>query len=354
MNLKNINNILVKPDASLRDAIACIDNSGLKLALIAHENGCLAGILTDGDVRRAMLRNFDLSTPVSEVMNSKPITAHISTPIRELLVLMRRDVLHHIPLLDDNQKLVDVVTIDELSGLSERPNWVVLMAGGLGERLRPLTNDCPKPMLRIGGKPILESIVESFVDQGFRKFYLSVNYLAEAIQDYFGDGHRHGVEIRYLHEKKKLGTAGGLSLLPECPSNPLVVMNGDLLTRVRFDQMLCFHEEHASMATMAIREYNIQIPYGVVNVDGIRIASIDEKPLQRFFVNAGIYALSPEALRFIPADMAFDMPSLFEKLQASGQLTSGFPLREYWLDIGRLEDFERAQNEWSLHWSDQC
>lgn len=347
--MKNFRNVIVTPRTLLREAIARIDSTGLQLALVLHDDGRLAGMLSDGDVRRAILRSCDLTTPVADLMNLHPVTAHVSTSSRELLALMRRRGLHHIPLLDDEHKVVDLATLDALTGVTERPNWVVLMAGGLGTRLRPLTEKCPKPMLHVGGKPILENIMESFVEQGFRQFFLSVNYLAEAIKGYFGDGSRHGVEIRYLQESKRLGTAGALSLLPDRPTDPLMVMNGDLLTRVRFDQMLRFHEDHAAMATMAVREYDFQVPYGVVNIDGTSITSIDEKPVHRFFVNAGIYTLAPESLERIPADMFFDMPTLFEKLQADGQTTSAYPLREYWLDVGRLDEFERAQSEWVTH-----
>ncbi len=351
LNLKNFRNVIVGLQTTLCDVIALIDSSGLQLAVVMHENGRLAGIISDGDVRRALLRGCDMATPAADIMNRNPITAYASTAPSELLALMRRKVLHHIPLLDENQCMIDLVTLDMLTGVVERLNWVVLMAGGLGTRLHPLTENCPKPMLHVGGKPILESILESFVEQGFRQFYLSVNYLADTIRKHFGDGSRHGVEIHYLHESKRLGTAGALSLLPARPSDPILVMNGDLLTRLRFDQMLKFHEEHEAKATMAVREYDFQVPYGVVNIDGTSISSIDEKPVHRFFVNAGIYTLSPESLELIPDDTFFDMPTFFEKLRANGQSTLAYPLREYWLDVGHLEEFERAQSEWTIHGS---
>lgn len=347
--MKNFRNVIVGLQTTLHDAIARIDNSGLQIAVVLHEDGTLAGILSDGDVRRAILRNCDMSTPVENIMNRNPTTASVSTPKSEIMALMRRKALHHIPLLDENLRMVDLATLDGLTGIVERPNWVVIMAGGLGTRLRPLTENCPKPMLHVGGKPILENIIENFVEQGFRHFYISVNYMAEVIKDHFGDGSKHGADIRYLHESKRLGTAGALSLLPSQPSAPILVMNGDLLTRLHFDQMLQFHEEHEAMATMAVREYGFQVPYGVVNIDGTSIDSIDEKPMHRFFVNAGIYTLAPESLDHIPDDTYFDMPSLFEKLKANSQAISAYPLREYWLDVGRLEEFERAQSEWMPH-----
>lgn len=345
--MKDWKQIVVSPQTSLRDAISRIDGSGLQLALVLDDDGRLAGVLSDGDIRRAILRGCDLASPTADVMNSRPTTAPVSSKSNELLALMRRKVLHHVPLLNNEMQVVGLATLDGLTGVLERQNWVVLMAGGLGTRLMPLTENCPKPMLPVGGKPILESILESFSEQGFRQFFLSVNYLAHAVRDHFGDGSQWGVDISYLHEDKRLGTAGALSLLPERPSEPLVVMNGDLLTKVRFDNMLNFHAEHGAAATMAVREYDFQVPYGVVQLNGSNIAAIEEKPVHRFFVNAGIYTLSPTAFEHIPNDVFFDMPTLFERMLAAGHPTSAYPLREYWLDIGRLEEFERAQKEWS-------
>lgn len=346
--MKNWKEIVVAPGAPLREAIACLDRGAVQLALVIDEGGRLAGVLSDGDIRRAVLRNVDLASPTRDVMSRVPTTAPVSSSVPELLALMRRKVLRHLPLLNADHQVVGLATLESLMQGSERPNSVVLMAGGLGSRLMPLTERCPKPMLPVGGKPILETILECFFEQGFRKFYFSVNYLAHLFVEHFGDGSQWGVEINYLHESKQLGTAGALSLLPASPEEPLIVMNGDLLTRVRFDKMIDFHREHQACATMAVREYDLQVPYGVVTLDGHRIVTHEEKPVQRFFVNGGIYVLSPEALRHIPAETFFDMPTLFDRLKQHGETTSAYPLREYWLDIGRMEEFERAQREWSL------
>jgi NDP-sugar pyrophosphorylase family protein len=259
-----------------------------------------------------------------------------------MLALMRRKVIHHLPLIDEDHRLVGLATLDDLVGAVERPNWVVLMAGGLGTRLHPLTKECPKPLLKVGEKPILEIILESFAEQGFKQIFLSVNYKAEMIQDYFGEGDRWGVQINYIHEKERLGTAGALSLLPGQPTTPMIVMNGDILTRTSFDSLLKFHEAQNAVATMAVREYDFQVPYGVVRVDGTKIEAIEEKPVQHFFVNAGIYTLSPKALAYIPKNTFFDMPTLFEHLIAANQPTAAYPLREYWIDIGRISDLEKA------------
>jgi len=338
--------VIIKCDTSLREAISKINTSALQVALVLSPDQTLAGVLTDGDIRRALLAGKNLQTSVLEVMNPHPIVAPVSMTQSKMLSLMRRHVLHQLPLIGENNQVVGLVTLDDLIGAINRPNWVVLMAGGLGTRLHPLTKDCPKPLLTVGGKPILEIIIESFIEQGFNQIFLSVNYKAEMIEDYFGDGAQWGANLTYLYEKERLGTAGALSLLPDMPYHPILVMNGDILTRTRFDNLLQFHESEGAVATMAVRQYDYQVPYGVVCVDGSKIQAIEEKPVQSFFVNAGIYALSPTALEYLPKNTFFDMPTLFDRLIAANHSTSAYPLREYWLDIGRLDEFERAQHEW--------
>jgi len=344
--MANWESVVISPDAPLAEAIAKVDASGLQVALVVGRDTVLLGILTDGNIRRAILAGRDLQIPVSEIMTAEPITAVPSTSPDEMLALMRGKVLHHLPLVDAANRLVGLATLDELIGAVERPNWVVLMAGGLGTRLQPLTDETPKPLLHIGGKPILETIVESFAAQGFRRIFLSVNYKAEMFRNYFGVGERWGVQVDYLEESTRLGTAGALSLLKEQPTSPIVVMNGDLVARINVDNMLQFHEAHGAAATMAVREYDFQVPYGVVRLNGAHIDLIEEKPVQKFFVNAGIYAVSPHALEHLPRETFFDMPTFFERLIASGNTTVAYPLREHWVDIGRLQELERAQAEW--------
>ena len=334
------------PDATLAEAIGKVDSSGLQVALVLAANGSLDGILTDGNIRRAILSGKSLEVPVSEVMNAQPTTVPADTSTEEMLGLMRRLTIHHLPLLNEQGQVVGLVTLDELIGAVESPNWVVLMAGGLGTRLQPLTANVPKPLLPVGGTPILETIIKSFAEQGFKRIFLSVNYRSEMIREHFGDGERWGVQVDYLQETTRLGTAGALSLLPEQPVAPIVVMNGDLLTRANFRNLLQFHVAQRAIGTMAVREYDFQVPYGVVRLDHLRIAAIEEKPVQKFFVNAGIYVLSPPALERLRPDAPLDMPTLFERFIAEGLSTAAYPLREYWLDIGRLEELERAQSEW--------
>lgn len=345
--MKNWKQILIPPSASILRAIETIDQGALQIALITDGDGRLLGTVTDGDVRRGILRGVGLDREVSEIMNIHPITASSQDTQETILATMKLRRLQQIPIIDRDGLVIGVQVLADILRSNQRDNWVVLMAGGLGTRLAPLTNDTPKPLLKVGTKPLLETIMQNFIEYGFHKFYLSVNYKAEMIRDYFGDGSRFGVEIRYVHEEKRMGTAGALSLLPERPEETFFVMNGDLLTKVNFQQLLDFHQEHGAAGTMCVREYDFQIPYGVVKTDKHRLMGIVEKPVEHFFVNAGIYVLEPECIDLIPQDEFYDMPSLFEQLIARQRETSVFPIREYWMDIGQMADYERANGEFA-------
>lgn len=337
--------LLISPSLKIREALELLSSTAKQILLVVDSEKRLLGTVTDGDVRRGILNGLYLDEEIRSIMNSKPKSVEIGMDRRDILRYLRATNIRHLPILDRDGCLVDVVAMDEILYKPQRDNLVVLMVGGLGTRLRPLTDNCPKPLLKIGQKPILETILDSFIDCGFRRFCLAVNYKAEMIENYFGDGSRFGVEIDYIHEKKRMGTAGALYFLKELPKEPIVVMNGDLLTKVDFAALVDFHNESKAAATMAVREYSYQVPYGVINFDGERIVSIEEKPEQTFFVNAGIYVLSPEAVAKVNKEEFFDMPELFNEIIAAGGRTTVYPVREYWLDIGRLDDFERAQME---------
>lgn len=344
--MNNWEKVLAAPTISIREAIRILDSSGLQIVLIVDEQRRLLGTVTDGDIRRGILKGVGFSEEIRLIMNSNPSAENKDAGDNAILHTLRSKVLHHMPLVDENRVVVGLARLDNLIQSAEKGNWVVLMAGGLGSRLWPLTEGCPKPMLLVGKKPLLETILESFIEHGFRRFYISVNYMAEVVKDYFGDGSAFGVEIRYLHETQRLGTAGALSLLPERPSKPIFVMNGDLLTKVNFNQLLEFHGKHDALATMCVREYDHQVPYGVVDIEQHRMTGIKEKPLQRFFVNAGIYVLDPRALDLIQPQVFFDMPTLFGTLIEKKEETVVFPIREYWLDVGQIADYERANGEY--------
>ncbi|WP_312992269.1 nucleotidyltransferase family protein [Achromobacter animicus] len=344
--MKNWKEAVVSPTATLQYAIEAMDREALRIVLIVDDEGVLVGTLTDGDVRRAVLRRLPLETPVSEVMHRNPSVATSDWSDMRMLSWMEKHQLLQLPVVNAEGQLIGLRTLHDLLERPAQDNPVFLMAGGFGTRLRPLTNNCPKPMLKVGEKPILELILESFKSYGFHRFYISTHYMPEMIRDYFGDGKGHGVEITYVHEAEPLGTGGALGLLPHDEvDRPLFLMNGDLLTTTNFLALLSHHEELDGAATMCVREYEHQIPYGVIEADGHHITGMVEKPVHRFNINAGIYVLSPELVRSVKRGTRVDMPTLLEREIKSGRKVSQFPVNEYWLDIGRLEDFQRAQRD---------
>ncbi|GAA3404794.1 nucleotidyltransferase family protein [Paenibacillus hodogayensis] len=339
--------LLVAPDATIHQTIRVIDDNARQIALVVDAQMKLLGTVTDGDIRRGMLKGLSMHDPVSHIMNASPVVSEASEGKDSLLQTMKMKKIRQIPIVDEAGRLIGLETIDGfLHGEAPRTNWVVLMAGGLGRRLRPLTDHCPKPLLKVGEKPILETIMQHFLDCGLSRFYISVHYKPDMIQNYFGDGSRWGATIRYIVEEKPLGTAGALSLITERPAEPFIVMNGDLLTKVNVSRLLDFHEEAQAVGTMGVREFDYQIPYGVVHVDRQRLLSIEEKPVRRSLVSAGIYVLEPSVLGLIPTDSYYDMPALFERLIDNKLPACAFPIREYWLDIGRLDDFHKANVEY--------
>ncbi|OAM92780.1 CBS domain-containing protein [Pelosinus fermentans] len=346
--MKNWKDTLVKKDDSIFTTMGIIDASAVQIALVVDEQGKLLGTVTDGDVRKALLRGISLEEKNESIMNRNPVVARINEGRESLLAKMRNKRLHQIPVLDQQDYLVGLEILDEMVETNESDNWIFLMVGGLGSRLGALTASCPKPLLNVGNKPILETIIESFAECGYRKFYLSVNYKADMIQEYFQNGENWGVEIRYICENKRMGTAGALSLLSERPNSPMIVMNGDILTKVNFNQLINFHESHKAKATMCVRDYSVQVPYGVVQIDDHKLTGIVEKPQQSFFVSAGIYVLDPSVLDLIPKNEYLDMPDLFKKLISERDNILVFPVREYWLDIGNKIDFEKANGDYEL------
>lgn len=337
--------VLLPPCATIRQALNIIDSGSMKIALVADENERLLGTLTDGDIRRAILKGCGLDDGIENLYSRTPTTCGVNDSKEQILQLAVAHKLYQIPVINAERRIVGVVEVDNLLQPAHRTNKVVIMAGGLGTRLSPLTDTTPKPMLHVGNKPILETIIENFAKYGYFDIILSVSYKSHVIEDYFGDGSRFGVNIEYVHESKRMGTAGALSLVRKRLTEPFFVMNGDLLTNINFEHLHDYHVSHDAAATMAVREYDFQVPYGVVNVQNGYIASIEEKPVQKFFVSAGIYMLSPQALQHVPADEFFDMPSLFDALIARKQAAVSFPIREYWLDIGQLADYDRANVE---------
>lgn len=340
-----VNDILVGPSDSILKTMQLIDKNTMQIAIVVDEYNQLLGTVTDGDIRRGILKGLSLDSPIEIIMNTSPKKALIGKPEKLYVNILKRNKLKHLPLTSEEGKFVDLFLLEAKDSSRRNDNIVVLMAGGLGSRLRPLTDEIPKPLLPVGGKPILEHIIESFKENGFYQFVLSVNYKKEYIETHFGDGSEFGVEISYLPEEKRLGTAGALSLLTKDTCKPIIVMNGDLLTKVNFEQLLSFHLDNKAIATMCVRNYEYQIPYGVINTYQQRLIGIEEKPIHHSFVNAGIYVLNPEVKGQIPYNEYYDMPELFTKLIANNENVQAFPIREYWMDVGQLRDYEKANDD---------
>jgi dTDP-glucose pyrophosphorylase len=340
--MKDIEKIKIVVASTIGNALNVINSGAVKIALVVDEDNKLLGTLSDGDIRRGLLRKKTLNDSIEDVYRRTPATAKKNTSKEDLLHLCLIRKIEQVPIIEDDRTVIDLYVRDDELLKKQHENHVVLMVGGLGTRLRPLTENTPKPMLEVGGKPILETIVNLFVSGGFTNITMCLGYKSNLIQDYFHDGGDFGANIDYILEEKRMGTAGALTLLKKRLDNPFFVMNGDLLTNINFEKMLDFHTENDSKATMCVREYDIEVPYGVVNVDNENIVSIEEKPVHSFFVNAGIYLLEPTCIGLIPDNEFYDMPTLFEELLNIKEKIVSFPMQEYWLDIGRVADYERA------------
>ena len=341
----NWKNVLIKPDRPIREALKIIDQASLRIALVVDKKLRLLGVVTDGDIRRGLLNNINLENTVSQVMNIYPLTAKIGSSRKDLVNIMIEKQVLAIPLLE-NSIICGLEVLGKQEVFPRHQNPVFIMAGGFGTRLKPLTDNCPKPLLEVGGKPILEILLLRFIKAGFARFYISTHYLPEMIRRYFGDGAKWNVNITYVYEESPLGTGGALGLLPtDMPDLPLIMVNGDVLTNIDFERLIEFHSRHEPTATMCVRDYEYQVPFGVITGNGIEVISMEEKPIQRFFVNAGIYVVSPEMQRSVAKNQNIDMPSLLERFIERQEKVMMFPVHEYWLDIGRMDDYKRAQTD---------
>lgn len=345
--LRDVNKLLIKPDSSLRDVIKAIDEGGMQLALVINDEQKLLGTITDGDVRRGLLRGLTLESKAREVMATSFKSTLETDPPEVTKEIMKINNFSKLPVLSQGGYLNGVAFIGDLGLTEKKPNTVVIMAGGRGKRLMPFTEDCPKPMLPVGGKPMLQMIVENCREAGLTNFIFTVNYLKEKIMDYFGDGEKFGVKIEYVVEENPLGTAGALSLIDKLPNEPMLVMNGDVLTRVNYSSMLEFHETHNSDLTVCARIYSIKVPFGVVKVEEGQVFGIKEKPVFNHYVNAGVYVLNPQIIKDIPLNEFHDMTEMIERRIASGGKVCAFPVHEYWLDVGNPESFEKANGDWT-------
>ncbi len=333
--------------STVKQAMQSLQSSNLGICLVVNEKNILLGVITDGDIRRGLLNAISLEEKCTRVMAKSPKFMAENSSNKQVLKQMEKTGVQHMPLLNKNGEVVDLLLYKNLIKHEEYENIVFINAGGLGKRLLPLTENCPKPLLSVGNRPILENIIDNFQKDGFKNFYLSVNYKANMIKDHFGDGSKWGVQITYVNEVDPLGTAGSIAALQNITELPILVSNADLLTNVDYQGLLDFHKKSKAVATMCVREHDFQVSYGVVEIENGKMASISEKPVHKYFINAGIYVLNPQALHSITLGEKVDMPELLERLRKKhpSDGVAVFPIHEYWLDVGRIEDFQRAQDE---------
>ncbi len=345
MKDKDINQFCLKESATVRDCIGVIDKNKQGIALIVDTQGRLVGTVTDGDIRRFILAGRAIDESVTNVMWTKPLTVPRGTSEKEIKELMNKHLVSNIPILDSIGCPCKIINLRDIVSDESVCQYAVIMAGGKGKRLRPITENIPKPMIKVGDKPILENIINYLKESNVVNIYISVNYKTDIIESYFKDGSEYGVNITYLKEDKKLGTAGALTLLPEIPSNPILVINGDVITKTNFLRLIEFHTQHRCVMTVAAIQYMLKIPYGVLNISSHYLLRIEEKPEQRFLCNAGIYMLNSEALSLIPRDIEFDMTDLIKELIRKGLPVTTFPIHEYWVDIGQMDDLKKVQKD---------
>jgi dTDP-glucose pyrophosphorylase len=344
--MENWNKIVLQPHEPMSRAIEVLNDESSGIILVASENNILIGTITDGDIRRALMSHCLMESMLQEFMCKDPIFAGVENSRSSIIKTMMSHNVLQIPILTKDRKIVGLQIFQDLVKNRKYNNPVFLMAGGIGSRLKPLTDNTPKPLLHVGLKPILETILDQFIACGFHNFYISTHYKAEMIQDYFGDGEQWGVSIHYVHEDKPLGTGGALGLLPkDLPDLPIIMMNGDILTKVDFTKILNYHIKNGGIATIATREYLLKVPYGVINANNNSVTSIIEKPVQKFFINAGIYVLSSDVIKMINGTDYLDMPQFLGSQIKLNQQINSFPIHEYWIDIGHTIEFDRANQE---------
>lgn len=341
----NIERICVREDISIRDVITIMNESGRQIIMIVDHDRRLKGTFTDGDLRRALLKGATLTDPVRGFFNARPISSPASGGRSRAVAIMRERGIDQIPLVDEDGRIVGVESINPVRVGIKIDYPVVIMAGGLGKRLHPITESIPKALVSVGDKPILEHILERFAAQGFQRFTFAVNHMAEMIEDYFGDGSRWNVTIDYVRENSRMGTAGALSLLERRPTTPFIVTNCDVLTTTSFQDILEAHMTSGALATIGVREFSYRVPFGVMEVAGSQLRRIAEKPEHTWLINAGIYVLDPSVIDLVPKDTFFDMTDVMNALIARDSRVATYMIRRYWIDIGMPQDLDQARQE---------
>lgn len=345
-NLKNWQSIILSDTASIRDAMRCLDKGSLRICLAIDINKKLIGTVTDGDIRRALLKDANMDDSINGIMNKQPLTVTENTSRQQRFNLMKQHDLIAIPIINGQGQVIGLETLHQAMQPEKLSNPIFIMAGGFGTRLQPLTDYCPKPMLRVGDKPMLEHLINQFKSQGFYNFYISTHYLPEVITSYFGKGDNWGVSIDYIYEEKPLGTGGALGLLPKnLPELPIILMNGDVLTNINYSQILQHHTSNSFDATLCVKESEYSIPFGVIETENQLIINMVEKPTYHYKINTGIYVLNPEIVASVKRNEIIDLPTLLERHRKENKRIGTFTSYDYWLDIGQMKDYQKAQQD---------
>lgn len=341
---------LISESADIREAIRAIESGQKGIAVIVSANQTLQGVVTDGDIRRGLLAGIKINDSITVIMNRKPTKAQSTMSSSSVIELLKQSGLETLPVVDSRNCVVDVILLSDLTkekdtGKAEGFSSALIMAGGEGRRLLPLTENLPKPLVEVGGMPLIERQVRRIATAGVNRIYIAVNYLSGMIESHLGNGSQYGVEIQYLREKQKLGTAGALSLINDSLDGPLLLMNGDVFTSINFRYLLDFHLKHEPLLTVAAIDYHVEIPYGVIKTQGAFAFCLEEKPSQQFLCNAGIYAISPKVVSQVPKDQCYNMTDLIEQSMSEDSGVAVFPVHEYWSDIGTHAELDKARTE---------
>ena len=332
-------------DASLIECMKAINKTGVGISLAIDDESRLIGTISDGDIRKALVEGYPLDSPALPHINRKCFSVLLSVHRAEVLDIMHARRFEQIPIVDESNRVIGLHLLHDIVGNVTRPNWAVVMAGGKGKRLRPFTDSIPKPMIKVAGRPILERIILHLISNGICRIFISVNHLSKVIENHFGNGSDYGAEIEYLRENEPLGSGGAISLLPEIPEHPVLVMNGDLIAEANCGDMINFHTQNDFYATMGVYSYFHQVPYGCVEINENRLASLKEKPVLEQMVNAGIYVLSPQAVAVIPKGTSFPITTLFDDALSKNLPCGAFTIEKEWFDIGTPQQLRHARGE---------
>lgn len=341
----NLKNVLIHSDCIIKEVLEKLNTGAKGIVLVVDDENKLIGTITDGDVRRAILKGASIDEKINGIVHKNPVYVEEGADKEKIKDIFIRRAVKQIPIVDKERVIVDLISINDILIPEGKEYPVVIMAGGLGTRLKDLTKEVPKPMLKVGQDPILHHIINNFKQYGYNKILITVNYKAKIIENYFQDGYAYGVKISYIRERERLGTAGGIMLAEEYLNKPFFVMNGDIFTNLNVDNMMNYHLDNEFDLTIAVRKYSNRIPYGVITTNGNMVRSIIEKPETECLINGGIYCLNPKIVKLIPKGKYYEITDLINSCIEQGLKVGYYEIKEYWMDIGKLDDYYKVNDD---------